>query len=281
MTTADYTLAHGTHAAPEEGRCAMEWVSHLAGEPHTDAPTCVSPVLRAVCVTLNDGLADGPRQRLRPYLARTIGTADDGLDPARAWAAMDWLLRTYTPVWLRLAGLPGEAAALAAGPPIRCGETLAAGVADLAHGRRAARRMRASAFRAGRDPLSARVAAIAGGRAGREAAWTCAGAAAWAGARVALGDDAGDRARALIRTIAGDSAAVAVARVGGDDVCGMPSGARAVRRAALGPTLEVLADSALGLLEAMLVTEAITLPEPAAADGARTRRSPFSALAVH
>jgi hypothetical protein len=76
--SSDYTLSHGTHATAQDGRCAMEWVSHLAGEPHTDTPACVSPVLRAFCVALNDGLADGPRQRLRPYLARTIGTAGDG-----------------------------------------------------------------------------------------------------------------------------------------------------------------------------------------------------------
>ena len=71
----DYTLAYGTHANPEDGRCAMEWVSHLAGEPHSDQPKCVSPVLRAICIALNDALDDEPRQRLRPYLARTIGTA--------------------------------------------------------------------------------------------------------------------------------------------------------------------------------------------------------------
>ncbi|HUE25944.1 MAG TPA: hypothetical protein VMP89_04150 [Solirubrobacteraceae bacterium] len=43
----DYTLAYGTHATPDDGRCAMEWVSYLAGEPHSDHPACVSPVLRA------------------------------------------------------------------------------------------------------------------------------------------------------------------------------------------------------------------------------------------
>jgi hypothetical protein len=79
----DYMLAYGTHAKPDDGRCAMEWVSYLAGEPHSDQPACVSPVLRAFCTTLNDHLEDGPRQRLRPYLVRTIGTADDGLDEAR------------------------------------------------------------------------------------------------------------------------------------------------------------------------------------------------------
>ena len=71
----DYILAYGTHAQPQDGRCAMEWVSYLAGEPHCDQPTCVSPVLRAMCIALNDGLDQQPRQRLRPYLTRTIGTA--------------------------------------------------------------------------------------------------------------------------------------------------------------------------------------------------------------
>ena len=105
----DYTLSYGTHATPDQGRCAMEWVSHLAGEPHTDQPECVSPVVRAFCIALNDGLEDGPRQRLRPYLTRTIGTADDGFDHQRAWMAMDWLIRTYTPTWLAAAGLDDAA----------------------------------------------------------------------------------------------------------------------------------------------------------------------------
>ena len=58
--SSDYTLAYGTHATPEDGRCAMEWVSYIAGEPHSDQPGCVSPVLRAFCIALNDGL-DGSR----------------------------------------------------------------------------------------------------------------------------------------------------------------------------------------------------------------------------
>src|ERR1700744_1475634 len=101
----EYWLAHGPHATPEDGRCAMEWVSYLAGEPHSDQPACVSVVLRAFCTALNDSLEQDPRQRLRPYLARTIGTADDGLDESRSWLAMDWLIRTYAPTWLSFAGL--------------------------------------------------------------------------------------------------------------------------------------------------------------------------------
>ena len=261
MTT-DYTLAHGTHATPEDGRCAMEWVSHLAGEPHSDAPSCVSPVLRALCVTLNDGLPAQPRQRLRPYLARTIGTAGDGLDAARAWMALDWLIGTYAPAWLGLIGLGAEAAVLADAPPVTGEPALHRSLAELQRVQRAARRTRGTAFGAGRDPLSARIAAASGARAGREAAWTCAGAAAWAGVRVGIADAAAEDARALIRATAGDCAAVAVARVCGDDVCGMPHSGRAARRAALGATHEALAGSTLALLDRMLVTELVALPEP-------------------
>ena len=61
--------------------------------------------MRAFCTTLNDSLDDDPRQKLRPNLARTIGTAEDRLDEERSWMAMDWLIRTYTPTWLTVAGL--------------------------------------------------------------------------------------------------------------------------------------------------------------------------------
>ena len=116
--SSDYTLAYGTHATPDDGRCAMEWVSYLAGEPHSDDPWCVSPVLRAYCTALNDSLDDGPRQRLRPYLARTIGTVGDGLDSRRSWLAMDWLIRTYTPAWLDAAGVGASAEQLAGLPEV-------------------------------------------------------------------------------------------------------------------------------------------------------------------
>jgi hypothetical protein len=267
--TEDYTLAYGTHATAGAGRCAMEWVSHLAGEPHSDAPACVSPVLRALCISLNDDLADAPRQRLRPYLARTIGTAGDGLDDARAWMAMDWLVHNYAPSWLELARLPDQAAALAQRPAIVDERTLRASLGDLGAARRAARGARMAVFCAEGNPVTAWASAVAGGRTGREAAWVCAGAAAGAAARVAVSDDAGNRTRALTRAAAGDAAAVAVRRVRADDVCGAPSGHSAVQ-VALGPTLQALADSAIALLERMLPTETVDLPVPAAAQLAPT-----------
>jgi hypothetical protein len=248
--TSDYTLAYGTHADPEDGRCAMEWVSHLAGEPHSDQPRCVSPVLRAFCIALNDGLDDVPRQRLRPYLARTIGTADDGLDPARSWLAMDWLLRVYAPAWSEAAGLSGVG--LRALAPILDEPSLHAALPVLDRARREAHSARSEERTA--PWAAARTAA-------RETAWGCAAAAAWAAARVAVGDTAGDGARATARAAAADAATV-VAR---NALCaGQLSGGRtAVRdaaRLALEPTVAELHESVLALLERMLPTEPVELP---------------------
>jgi hypothetical protein len=264
--SSDYRLSYGTHATPEDGRCSMEWVSHLAGEPHGDAPACVSPVLRAFCVALNDGLADGPRQRLRPYLARTIGTAGDGLDPERAWLAMDWLIRTYTPAWLSLAGLEDSALQLRAAAPVSAIDQLRAALDLLGPARRQATDAwrSSSAVRLATGRL-ARVSA-------RATAWSAAPAAAWAAARCGVGDLAGDRARAAARAIAGDAAAT-VARAARLRDTGS-DGAHASRlqdtggdgaqasRAALAPTLNELHDSAFALLEQMLPTIAVALPEP-------------------
>jgi hypothetical protein len=251
----DYTLAYGTHASPQDGRCAMEWVSYLAGEPHSDQPTCVSPVLRAMCIALNDGLDHEPRQRLRPYLTRTIGTANDGLDTTRGWMAMDWLTRTYTPAWLHLAGLAEWGERLEAAAAVTDAASLRPALALLEDARREARAARARAFR---TPLpTGWAAALAAGMTGREAAWACAGAAAWAAARIGVGDIAGDRARAAARAAAGDAAAIAVRQ---SRQAARLSGARPAAQAALEPTLERLADSALVLLDGMLPTEQLPLP---------------------
>jgi hypothetical protein len=97
MIEHDYTLSYGANATPGEGRCAMEWVSWIAGEQHSDSPTCVSHLLRAVGIGINDTLNDIDRQLLRPYLTRMIGTAGDGKDGARMYTVLDWSVREMLP----------------------------------------------------------------------------------------------------------------------------------------------------------------------------------------
>jgi len=223
-----YRLDYGTHATAADGRCAMEWVAHLAGEPHSDQPACVSPVLRAICIALNDGLDDAPRQRLRPYLARTIGTAGDGRDSARAWLALDWLIHTHAPAWLGAAGADGPARRLSELAPVTGETALANALAGLNLARRHARALRTDALPSRLDGVRSTA---------RETAWACGGAAAWAAARAAVRRDPPPGRAALKDAV----------------------------RAALAPTRTALDASAVGLLERMLPLEAVDLPPSAAA----------------
>jgi hypothetical protein len=256
MMSTDYALAYGTHATPEEGRCAMEWVSHLAGEPHSDEPACVSPVLRAFCTTLNDSLEDRPRQRLRPYLTRTIGTAGDGLDESRAWMALDWLIRTYVPTWLRAARLTDSAARIGALECVDSSPALRRALPALEHARRKTNGVWAEAL--GAPGIAVRAAPRSAGRAAaRHSAWACTGAAAWSAARLAIRDVRADRARGLAREIAGDAAAATARRARLDET-------QPAAPAALEPTVSALRRSALALLDRMLPT--VPLAVPAAVD---------------
>jgi hypothetical protein len=88
----DYTLRHGSHESPQDGLCAMEWVAYLAGEKHSAYPSCVDGALQGFAIGLNDNLPDNLRQQLRPYLARMIGTADDGRSEERRYAVADWAI---------------------------------------------------------------------------------------------------------------------------------------------------------------------------------------------
>jgi hypothetical protein len=112
---APYFVSKGNHPSRGAGMCAMEWVAYLAGESHTDSPVCVSPVLTRFCIAFNDRLPDAERQKLRPYLARTIGTRFDGLDEERRQMCTQWLLACLPDLFDR-AGLEGTASKLRALP---------------------------------------------------------------------------------------------------------------------------------------------------------------------
>ena len=219
------TLAKGAHKDRSDGLCLLEAVAWFAGEPHSDHPACVSPVLAAYGRSLNDALGDDSRRLLIPFISVLSRTAGDGLDEARGYLALDWIIRVYTPAWLDVAGLTREARALR---DLRCISDMAA-VQD-------ARPVVLSAWDAARA-----AAWDAAGDAARAAAWAAAGDAAWDAAGDAAWAAAGDAAWAAAGTAARPAAWAA---------------AGTAARDALAPTVAVLQDSAVGLYRAMIVPAA-------------------------
>ena len=77
-------LQNGSHSKAEFGRqmCVMEAAAWISGEGHTDQPQCVSPVLTAYMIRLNDRWDHDKRQTLKPYIPRLIGIAAIAHHPA-------------------------------------------------------------------------------------------------------------------------------------------------------------------------------------------------------
>ncbi|MFL5862888.1 MAG: hypothetical protein ACJ780_19285, partial [Solirubrobacteraceae bacterium] len=113
-------LAAGSHDRRTlDAVCIMEAVAWVAGEPHSDHPGCVSPIISAFLRSWNDAMGDADRQILKPLIPRlagTVGTARQELD--RSYMALDWHCRVSAPAWLRLAGLTASAEAISATAPI-------------------------------------------------------------------------------------------------------------------------------------------------------------------
>lgn len=151
------TLNHGNHDNFDDGHCGMELAAWLAGEPHTDHPQCVCPVIAAFVRSWNDALPDDQRTALlRDLIPLTIGTrGSDDLQDRRALAAADWAVRIYTPKWLRLAGLDTEADLLANLTPITSIEQAEAAIAGpIKQAREAAAAAGAAARAAARERLA-------------------------------------------------------------------------------------------------------------------------------
>jgi hypothetical protein len=211
------TLSHGKHMRPDEGMCLLEATALFSGEPFSDHPVCVDPVLASFGMSWNDGMrSDEERAQLKQYIARLPGT-NKGLELSqkRGWLAMDWLIRVHTAAWLALnPGLAHHADTLKALPPITCTAELVAAQPKLDAARKDAAAAWAAAWaaagaaaRAAAGAAAWAAARAAAGAAARAdagaAAWAAAGDAAGAAARAAAGDAAWDAARAAAWDAAG------------------------------------------------------------------------------
>jgi len=112
--SASITVLYAGAHRPDSKFCLLEAVAYVAGEPWSDHPTCVSPVLAAFGRAWNDGMrSDEERAQLLPYIPLLIGTrASPEVESRRAYMALDWLVRVNAPAWLRLAKLETHAVAL-------------------------------------------------------------------------------------------------------------------------------------------------------------------------
>jgi len=217
---ATVTLDKGSHRPNDDAVCVMELVALFAHEPKTDHPTCTSPVLTAFAIAFNDGVDDATRQRLVPFIPRLVGTAGDPeADAVRAWMATDWLVRTFTPVWLRKAGLVEEADAIAALPELTTA-ALARAAQPIIDAARAKASAAGDAAGAAARAAARAAAGAAAGDAARAAAWAAAWDAAGAAAWAAAWDAAGAAARAAASKTKGGpyEAKYRAARKAADDI---------------------------------------------------------------
>jgi hypothetical protein len=103
-------LSTGRHSSPEVGACVMEVASMLAGDPFTDQPESVCPVIASFLRAYNDVLDDDRRQDLYAYAAKVVGsTRSPAVQRVRADLLAAWALemrqrrwtRRFVPPWLR------------------------------------------------------------------------------------------------------------------------------------------------------------------------------------
>jgi hypothetical protein len=99
-------LSKGKHTTPEDGACVMELASMLAGEPFTDHPVTVCPVIGSFLRAYNDSIDDRRRQSLYEYASRVVGSrAGQRIQQERAERLAHWSAEMYrsrrTPFLLR------------------------------------------------------------------------------------------------------------------------------------------------------------------------------------
>ena len=86
-------LGKGRHASPHDGVCVMELASMLAGEPFSDHPRTVCPVIGSFLRTYNDAIDDERRQDLYGYASKVVGsTSSEAVQQLRAYCLIDRVL---------------------------------------------------------------------------------------------------------------------------------------------------------------------------------------------
>jgi hypothetical protein len=105
-------LSKGKHSSPDDGACVMELASMLAGEPFSDHPGCVCPVIGSFLRAYNDSVDDARREDLYAYAATVVGSrAGTEIQHARAERLLEWASQLRQRRWPRSA-LPARVRAV-------------------------------------------------------------------------------------------------------------------------------------------------------------------------
>ena len=113
-------LSKGKHTDPEDGACVMELASMLAGEPFTDHPVSVCPVIGSFLRAYNDSIDAERRRSLYEYASKTVGSrAGAAIQQARAARLAEWAqeMRRSRRLWIPV-GSPLRAINRLLRPPI-------------------------------------------------------------------------------------------------------------------------------------------------------------------
>ena len=103
-------LSRGKHTSQEKGACVMELASMLAGEPFSDHPQSVCPVIAALLRTYNDSVGDERRQELYAYAAKAVGSRGPrSVERARAQQLIGWISERPPRGLRRLLGMGRQA----------------------------------------------------------------------------------------------------------------------------------------------------------------------------
>ncbi|HLY48286.1 MAG TPA: hypothetical protein VKR21_03750 [Solirubrobacteraceae bacterium] len=118
-------LSKGKHSSPDDGACVMELASMLAGEPFSDHPASVCPVIGSFLRAYNDSIDDERRQDLYTYAAQVVGSrASVSVQRDRAERLAQWAVEVQRRHWtsrylplarLRMASLRRQPSAHAVG----------------------------------------------------------------------------------------------------------------------------------------------------------------------
>ena len=103
VTQQTIKLSKGKHSSPAEGACVMELASMLAGEPFSDHPQSVCPMIGSFLRAYNDSIDNHRRQDLYAYAAKVVGSrASENVQHARAERLSAWASERRPRRWTRL-----------------------------------------------------------------------------------------------------------------------------------------------------------------------------------